>query len=142
MSEDTNEPAPASGEPLENTAPVPPVEAATPVETAAATTPAKPRFQDRVLGMKAVAGVALASVVLGGAGGAVLGAISNGDDDSGRGNRFGGPMTNRMPGQDGNQLQQPGDGQMVPPGTQGQLPPGLPPQDGSTESESGDSTDS
>jgi hypothetical protein len=138
MSEDTNEPAPAPGEPFQNTAPVPPVE---PVETTAATAPAKARFQDRVLGMKAVAGVALASVVLGGAGGAVLGAISNGDD-SGSGNRFGGPMTNMMPGQDGNQLQQPSGGQMVPPGTQGQLPPGLPPQDGSTESESGDSTDS
>lgn len=86
----------------------------------AAATPARPRFFDRVVGMRAVAAVALASVLVGGAGGAALGALSNGDDDH-RNGRFGGPMTNFQgpSGLDGNQL--------PPPGMQGQLPPGLPP---------------
>jgi hypothetical protein len=39
-------------------------------------------FKDRVLGLRAVAGVALASLILGGAGGAALGAISSGSDDT------------------------------------------------------------
>lgn len=47
-------------------------------------------FKDRVLGMRAVIAVALASVILGGVGGAALGAISSGSDDGGGGG-FGPP---------------------------------------------------
>jgi hypothetical protein len=36
----------------------------------------KPAFKDRVIGMRGVAAVAMASVILGGAGGAALGAAS------------------------------------------------------------------
>ena len=97
-----------------------------------------PRFRDRVLGMKAVAGVALASVVLGGAGGAALGALSDGQDGDRDGNRFGGPM---MMNGTGNQMMPNGqNGQMLPPGTQGQLPPGLDPDaDSDSGSDSGTS---
>jgi len=86
---------------------------------AAAAAEPRPRFRDRVFGLRAVAAVAVASVLIGGAGGAALGARSNGHDDD-RNGRFGGPMTNfRGPsGMDGNQM---------PPGMQGQLPPALPP---------------
>jgi hypothetical protein len=54
------------------------------------------RFKDRVLGMRAVIGVAVASLILGGAGGAALGAISSGGDDNtgfrgGPGGMNGGP---------------------------------------------------
>ena len=46
----------------------------------------QPRFVDRVLGMRAVIAVALASLVVGGLGGALLGATTNGGDDGfGRG---------------------------------------------------------
>jgi hypothetical protein len=48
---------------------------------------------DRVLGMRAVIGVALAGLILGGAGGAVLGATTNGGDDG-----FGGHGPRGFPG--------------------------------------------
>ena len=101
--------------------PAPVAPAATVDGSSTVATPAKPRFFDRVVGMRAVAAVALASVLVGGAGGAALGALSNGDDDRNRNGRFGGPMSNFQgpSGMDGNQ--------MPPPGMQGQLPPGLPP---------------
>lgn len=46
-----------------------------------------PRFRDQVLGMRAVIAVALVALVIGGLGGALLGALSAGGDDG----RFGGP---------------------------------------------------
>ena len=56
--------------------------------------PVKPRLLDRVLGMRAVAGVALATLILGGLGGAAIGAAAA--DDSGDGGRgehgFGGRL--------------------------------------------------
>ncbi|WP_067439187.1 hypothetical protein [Nocardioides jensenii] len=83
-------------------------------------------FKERVLGYRGVAAVALASVILGGTGGAALGAISNGSDDGRGGMR--GPGGNgpgnfgQLPGQNGQQLPgqdgtQSGDGQdrMAPP---------------------------
>ncbi|MCW2852871.1 MAG: hypothetical protein JWM84_2535, partial [Nocardioides sp.] len=45
----------------------------------------KPGWRHRVLGVRGVAAVAIASLILGGAGGAALGALSNGADDGGRG---------------------------------------------------------
>ena len=109
---------------MSHVAPEPPTESAVPPPTAP-----KPRFRDRVLGMKGVAAVALASVVLGGVGGAALGAISNGDG------RFGGPgITMMPPGGDGNQ--------MMPPGMQGQLPPGTQPQQQVQPDGSGDTSSS
>lgn len=83
--------------------------------------PAGPRLRDRVLGLRAVAGVAIASVILGAAGGAALGAVSAGDNGDGAG--VGGPGRNGQPPGGQQQFQQGG-----PPG---QLPPGIPPdQDG------------
>ena len=79
--------------------------------------PAPVRFRDRVLGMRGVIAVALASVILGGVGGAALGAVSSGDDEDGR---FGRGPGNFQPGQDG----------QLPPGGQfhqGQVPGQLPP---------------
>lgn len=78
----------------------------------------RPSFWDRVLGMRAVIAVALACVVLGGVGGAVLGATTNGGDDGFGGH--GGPGA--FPG--GPQPGQPGQ---LP---QGQLPQGQLPQGG------------
>jgi len=82
--------------------------------------PPAPRFRDRVLGMRAVAGVALASVIIGGAGGVALGAVSNGDD--GHDGRFGGG--NFQPGQNG-----PGGSQFQQGGVPGQQPFGSGGQD-------------
>ncbi len=62
-------------------------EAATPSYAAAPPT----RFVDRVLGMRAVLAVALAGVVIGGLGGVVLGATTNGSDGGSRGGPGGFP---------------------------------------------------
>jgi hypothetical protein len=102
---------------LEPDAPVAPPYVPPPVPAYAAYdhTPAhQPRtpFWDRVLGLRAVVAVALACVVLGGAGGTVLGATTNGGDD-----RFGGR------GGPGGFPGQPGRFQ---PGQPGQLQPGQP----------------
>jgi len=80
--------------------------------------PAKTSLMDRVLSMRAVAGLAAASLILGGAGGAVLGAVSNGGDDHGfRGGPGGMPGGLQGGPQGGSRgLQQP------PPGMQGQQP--------------------
>jgi hypothetical protein len=72
-------------------------------------------FRDRVIGLRAVIAVALACVVLGGVGGTVLGATTNGGDD-----RFGGPGA--FPGG--------GPGQGFQPGQQGRLPQGQAPNGG------------
>ncbi|WP_344149762.1 hypothetical protein [Nocardioides koreensis] len=81
----------------------------------ATTTPARPGLRDRVLGWRGVAGVALASVILGGVGGAVLGAVSDAGDGSGmRGGPGGGPGNHGNP----------------PLGMPGQLPPSTAPQQG------------
>lgn len=72
----------------------------------------RPRFWDRVLGMRGVIAVALACVVLGGVGGAVLGAAANGGDDG-----FGGPGG-------------PGGFRGGQPGQPGQFQPGQVPQPG------------
>lgn len=99
-----------------------------------ATRPAsgRPALRDRVLGWRGVAGVALASVILGGAGGAVLGAVSNGGDSGGPGGFGGrGMMQNSRNQQLPNGLQNglPGNqGQQPPTGAPGQLPPSTAPQ--------------
>ena len=80
--------------------------------------PAPVRFRDRVLGMRGVIAVALASVILGGVGGAALGAVSSGDDENGG---FGRGPGSFQPGQNG---QLPPGGQQF---QQGQVPGQLPP---------------
>ena len=110
----------------------PPPPAAT-AATAATATPADADsptgLRHRVLGLRAVAAVALASLVLGGLGGAALGAVSDGADTDQRG-PGGGQF---VPGQPGQQDQLPGRGGQfqggVPGGQQGGLPPGTVPQD-------------
>jgi hypothetical protein len=92
-------------------------------------------WRDRVLGIRGVAAVALASVILGGTGGAVLDAVAGSSDDQrGQMGQFGGPgqmtgQTQNGTTQNGQNGQPPGgmpqNGQMVPP-TTGQLPPALP----------------
>jgi hypothetical protein len=79
-------------------APTPPAYAPPPVpaylaEQQGVPVPARPSFRDRVVGMRAVIAVALASLVLGGAGGAVLGASTNGGNDG-----FGGHGPGGFPG--------------------------------------------
>ena len=70
-------------------------EQTSPDPTPATPSPTRPGLRDRVLGWRGVAGVALASVILGGAGGALLGVVSNGGDDQagmrGGPGGFGGP---------------------------------------------------
>jgi len=79
----------------------------------------RPRFVDQVVGMRGVIAVALACVVFGGVGGAVLGATTNGGNDGfgGRGGFPGGRPGGFQPGRQG-QFQR---GQVPP---QGQAPNG------------------
>lgn len=79
----------------------------------------RPGWKHRVLGMRAVAAVALATLVLGGVGGAALGAVSDGADQQ---QGPGGRGTFQLP--PGGQGFQPGQ---VP--APGGLPPGTAPQD-------------
>lgn len=87
-------------------------------------------FSERLFGIKAVAALALGSLILGGAGGAALGAVSAGSDSEQSG-RFGGPSNGQpgfgqqgQPGQQGVPGQQGQQGQQGLPGQQGQLPDG------------------
>ncbi|CAN5377635.1 hypothetical protein BH09ACT12_BH09ACT12_35070 [soil metagenome] len=104
--------------------------------------PDRPGLRDRVLGIRAVAAVALASLIVGGLGGAALGALSDGADTDQRGPGGGqfvpgqqgqvpGGQQGQLPG--GQQGQLPGGGGQfqgqLPGGQQGQLPPGTLPQD-------------
>jgi hypothetical protein len=104
----------------ENQTPQPPPP--TQVEPVVITPAPKTPFKDRVLGMRAVAGVAAASLILGGAGGAALGVIGSGSDDrtafrGGPGGMFGGP-NGLPPGMNGQQLSPPGmNGQQGQPGS-------------------------
>jgi hypothetical protein len=79
----------------------------------------RPRFWDRVVGMRGVIAVALACVVLGGVGGTVLGATTNGGDDRFGGHGGPGAFPGGGPGQPGQGFQ---------PGQQGRLPQGRLPQ--------------
>ena len=109
MNEDTNPEvaAPDQKAPEETAAPAEDANLAEPVPME--TTPAqpKPRFRDRVYGVRAVAAVAVAGLVIGGGAGLGVGALT-GDD---HGDRDRGPFQQQM---------MPG----MPPGVQGQLPPG------------------
>jgi hypothetical protein len=128
MNEDTNPEvaAPDQQAPDETVAPAESANLAEPVPME--TTPAqpKPRFRDRVYGVRAVAAVAVAGLVLGGGAGLGVGALT-GDD---HGDRERGPFQQQM--------MQPG----MPPGGQGQLPPGVQPQQIQPDGSSDDSGDS
>jgi hypothetical protein len=99
MNEDTNP---------EVAAPDPNLAEPVPMETAPAQP--KPRFRDRVYGVRAIAAVAMAGLVIGGGAGLGVGALTG--DDHGDRDRMRGPFQQQM--------MQPG----MPPGMQGQLPPG------------------
>jgi hypothetical protein len=92
----------------------------------------KTRFWSRMLSMRAVAAVALAGLILGGAGGTVVGLVA-GHDDHGRVDRerFG-PVLQFQPDQQGQSDQgQQGQGfPGQPPGLPDQVPPSTPPEDG------------
>ena len=90
--------------------PAQPVQPDQPAGPPAAYAPAPPRLRDRVLGARAVAAVALASLLLGGLGGAGLGALSDGPD---RGDGRFGPGMGRFPADHG------GPGRRPPPGQDG-----------------------
>jgi hypothetical protein len=110
-----NDAEPAST--IDPEAPTPPAYAPPPVpaylaEQQGAPVRTAPSFRDRVVGIRAVIAVALASLVLGGAGGAVLGASTNGGNDGfgGRGpGGFPGGQRGTFPGQ-GQQFQGPANG--------------------------------
>jgi hypothetical protein len=80
--------------------------------------PGSTGLRHRMLGWRGVAAVALASVILGGAGGAALGALTGGQDTGQRGGRPGGlgGAPAGMPGQ-------------LPPGTMPSSMPGTAPQE-------------
>jgi hypothetical protein len=88
---------------------------------------ARTRWRDRVLGFRGVLAVALAGLIVGGVGGAAIGALASGDDDHDR--RGPGPMELRG---DRPERGEPGGF----PG--GGLPPGTPPQDEAQPDDSGD----
>ena len=80
---------PGTGTPGAPTAPVLPPEPARPAYVA----PGEPSFFDRVLGMRAVIAVALASLIIGGLSGFILGEHTNGNDQHfGPGGFRGGPQ--------------------------------------------------
>jgi hypothetical protein len=88
-------------------------------------------LRDRVLGIRGIAAVGLAGLVLGGLGGAAIGVAVDDGGDHGRPARFG----SQMPGQDGRHGP---DGGFMPPGGPGQAPPSTAPDeetqpDGSTD---------
>jgi hypothetical protein len=98
-----------------------------------AETPTKPktRLRDRVLGIRGIAAVGLAGLVLGSLGGAAIGVAVDDDGDHERPARFG----SQFPGEDGRRG--PDDG-FMPPGGPGQAPPSTAPDeetepDGSTD---------
>ncbi len=132
-------------------APPPPVPAA--ADGAATSDAKRPSVRDRLFGLRSVLAVAVASLLLGGVGGAALGAVSDGADADRRGPGGGGQLVpgqqGRPPGQGGQFPGQPGqlpgqgdgdddgdgDGRLggfqgqPPAGPQGQVPPGTVPQD-------------
>jgi hypothetical protein len=74
----------------------------------------KQRFVDRLWTFRALIAVALASVILGGLGGAALANAGSKDD-----NRRGGPFPGRMGQRPGNPMMPPGNGgRLLPPGNQ------------------------
>lgn len=100
--------------------------------------PARPRLRDRVLGMRAVAGVALATLVLGGLGGAAIGAVAGDDSREGRrehgvdGRFEGGPLGRPGPGPQFKQrFDQRFDQAPAEPGEEDELPVPTPPQSSS-----------
>ncbi len=126
---------------LEPQTPAPASDAA--AEPSTIQTPASPPlgWRERARGLRGVAAVSVAALLLGGTGGAVLGAVSN-DEDSQRGFPGGGRdgQIQRGPGVDGRQGQLPGGrlpGQLPggrqggPPGSApgGGVPPATGPQD-------------
>ncbi len=76
---------PVEGTAHQDTVPLQPNEGTTP---AAQTTPRR-RFTDRLWGFRAVIAVALASVIIGGLGGAALASMGDGRDGDRSGSRFG-----------------------------------------------------
>lgn len=92
---------------------------------------ARTRWRDRALGFRAVAAVALATLVLGGLGGAAIGVVASGDDDHDR----------RGPAQlDFRDGDRPPHGAPGMPAPDGVVPPGTPPQDDVQPDDSGDTS--
>lgn len=100
--------------------------------------PAKPRLRDVAFGIRSLAAVAVASLILGGVGGVVVGAVGarHHDDDRGPRGDFGGPgmmqQGGREDGQFPGQFPGPPPQQMLPGqgGPGGALPPTQAPTDG------------
>jgi len=121
-------------------------------EPPAETPPVRPGWRDRVYGVRAVAAVAVAGLIIGGGAGAAIHAATaddggrDGRPGFGRGGPDGGGPGGQMPGQGpGGQL--PGRGQLPPPPGGIPAPPGgapqqpaTPPDDGVAPDGSGDTT--
>jgi len=93
--------------------------------------PPKTRWRDRAIGFRGVVAVGLATLILGGVGGAAVGVLAtNGDDHERRG-----PA--QMDFRDGDRPPHGGPGM---PGFGGGVPPGTPPQEDVEPDDSGDSS--
>ena len=115
---------PPSGNPTGPPAGPPAGPPTVPTEFPAAAEPdPKPRWRDRLLGFRSVVAVALASLVLGGLGGAAIGVAASGGDEGG--DRGPGRMDIRDSDTDGDRGQRGGRGGLG----SDQLPPGIPPED-------------
>jgi hypothetical protein len=106
---DSDQTSPREPEPASTQAPVATAQATAPPAYAVPAAPARQRFIDRVVDMRAVIAVALAALIIGGLSGFILGEHTGGDDD-----RFGRGGPRGFPGGF-----QPGQGA---PGQQGQPP--------------------
>jgi hypothetical protein len=146
MTEQNNDdtaPLPASPPPAEETRTLPPDPVlSAPAAAGPPAPPPGPRFRDKLWSLRAVIAVALASVLLGGAGGAAIANLTNGNGNDGRmgpGNRFGPGELQRgqMPGggqfgrgggggRFGGGFGGPGDFNGQQQGQQGTVPPGAP----------------
>jgi hypothetical protein len=130
MNEYTNPEAAAPDEKAPEETVVPAQDAGLAEPVPVETTPAQPkqRFRDRVYGVRSIAAVGIAGLVLGGAGGLGVGALAG--DDHGDRDRDGRMQFSpqMMPG--------------LPPGAQGQLPPGVQPRQTQPDGSSDDSGDS
>jgi len=117
MTDTTNEPDP---KPSDQPADEPGAEPAAETTEAAGTPPPRARFSERMFGVRAVAAVTLASLVLGGLGGAAIAAVV--DDD---GSQHRGPAQMQMRDDESGR---PDHGTRMPPGG-GMVPPATPPED-------------
>ena len=126
--ENRNDDAVNDGDQNDDTEPLQPLDA--PAEPG----PARTRLRDRAFGLRGLAAVALAGLLLGGAGGALVGAVAAGGE-GGDGSEHGRPYRGELGGPEGHR---PG---LPPGGPVGGVPPSTAPsQDDDSQRDSGGTT--